>query len=154
MDATIEKLRTCVTLGKARQIDAVAVYEDSPTDERVNEFCQTLSRSLGKRCEVRREMWLLNELRMPQLRGIAAGEAANADLVIISVHHTEGVPGELRDWMELWITKKARRKAVLLGLFDPVYQGDSGSVRTFLQQAAKRANAEFLVVSEEKPDDD
>ncbi len=154
MDATIERLRTCASWGKAKRLAAVAVYEDSPTEERVNGFCQTLSRSLGQGCELRKEMWLLNELRMPQLRGIAAGEAAGADLLIVSIHHAEGVPAELKDWVGLWAAKKGHRKAVLLGLLDPVYQGDSGAVRGFLQQVAKKANVEFLVVSEEKPEDD
>src|SRR5580700_7936997 len=109
----------------SKRVAAVAVYEDSSTDARVAEFCRCLSRQLGEQCEVLKQMWLLNELRLPRLRTIAAGDAAGADLVIISVHHSQELPEEVTLWLEQWLGRKGRRCAVLLALFDPVYQGDS-----------------------------
>jgi hypothetical protein len=98
-------------------------------------------------------MWLFTELRMPQLRAIAAADAARADLVIISVHHAESLPEEVTGWVEAWLQQKGSRTIALLALFDPLYKGDSSSMKTFLQDAAKKAKMEFLVQSEEMLDD-
>jgi hypothetical protein len=39
-----------------------------------------------------------------------------------------------------------------LALFDPVYQGVSGAMKAYLQEAAKRGGMEFLVQSEDSPE--
>jgi hypothetical protein len=85
------------------------------------------------------------------LRAIAAGEAAAADLVVISVHHAEALPGEVRSWIDLWLKQKRSRPTVLSALFDPLHAGSSSSIQTFLQGVARKGNMEFLACSEEKP---
>ena len=137
----------------SKRIVAVAAYEDAATDARVNEFCRSLTRHLGQKREITKQMWLLNELRVPQLLAIAAGEAAGADLIIVSVHHAESLPLELKNWIESWVAQKGSRPSVLLALFDPVYQGDSGSIRAYLQQVATKRHMQFLVQSEEAPEE-
>ena len=112
---------------------------------------ETLANCLGRTCQISKELWPLTELRTPKLRDIAAGEAAAADLVIISVHHAEALPEELKSWIDLWVKQKGRRATVLSALFDPVYMGSSTSIQAFLQGVARKANMEFLVCSEEKP---
>ena len=98
-------------------------------------------------------MWLLTELRTSQRKTIAAGEAAAADLVIVSVHHAETLPTEVKSWIELWLKQRGRRPAVLLALFDPPYLGTSSSIQAYLREVARRGNMEFLARSEEKPED-
>jgi hypothetical protein len=153
MDTIKTMLATCRNWKDAKQVAAVAAYEDSHTDARAAEFCRCLSRQLGQECELSKQMWLLNELRIPQLRAIAAGEAAQADLVIISVHHAPSLPAEVVRWIDEWVAHKRRRPRVLLALFDPVYEGDSGSMQTYLAQVAKKGAMEFLVHSEEVMED-
>ncbi len=151
MDATLTKLRVWPAWQKMRRISVSAVHEDFATGARVEEFCETLAKSLGVRCEVARELWPLTELRTPKLRAIAAGEAAAADLVVISVHHAETLPGEVKSWIDLWVKQKRCRPGVLSALFDPLYVGSSGSIQTFLQGVARRGKMEFLARSEDKP---
>ena len=154
MDRIIAKLRAS-RLGKdSNKVAAVAAYEDSHTDARVEEFCRTLSRHLGAGCEVTRQMWLLNELRAAPLRAIAAAEAARADLIIISVHHAQDFPAEVKSWINSWLGLKGKRPIVLLGLFDPVYQGDSTSLQAYLKGVSKRGKLECLVQSAEVAADD
>jgi hypothetical protein len=98
-------------------------------------------------------MWLLTELRTAQLRAIAAKEAASADLVIISVHHAEALPEEIKSWIELWLKQRSSRSAVLLALFDPLYLGTSSSMQACLREVANRGKMEFLARSEEKQED-
>ena len=95
--------------GGADKVAAVAAYEDTATGARADEFCQSLTLLLGAGCELTKQMWPLSELRLPQLRAIAAVEAAFADLVIISVHHSEALPADLINWMEQWSQRKDKR---------------------------------------------
>ncbi len=135
-----------------KRVTVVAAYEDSPTDARVNDFCRDLGRHFGENCEVIRQRWLFNELRIPQLRAIAAREAALADIVVICAHHADSLPDEVRNWIETWAGQKAKRAIVLVALFDPPYRGDSGSMRAYLDGVARRGNLEFIVLSEEMPE--
>jgi uncharacterized protein YcaQ len=153
MDTTLSRLQVWPLWQKSKRIAVSAVHEDSATGARADEFCQGLLRSLGRSCEFTKEMWLLTELRTAQLRAIAAREAAEADLVIISVHHAEALPDEVTSWIELWLKQRSIRSAVLLALFDPLYLGTSSSIQACLREVAKRGNMEFLARSEEKPED-
>jgi hypothetical protein len=153
MDTTLSRLRVWPLWQKAKRFAVSAVHEDSATGARVEEFCQTLAKCLTRPPSISKEMWLLTELRTSQLRAIAAGEAAAADLVIVSVHHAETLPNEVKSWIDLWLKQRGSRPAVLLALFDPLYLGTSGSIQTYLREVARRGNMEFLARSEEKPED-
>jgi hypothetical protein len=153
MDSLMTQLQATRVGQHSKTLTAVAAYEDAGTDTRVNDFCRTLARQLGNKCEVIKHMWLLNELRMPQLRAIAAGEAAGADLIIIAVHHSDAVPLEVKDWIENWLARKGAHPDVLLALFDPLYKGDSSSIRTYLEEVARRGKMQCFVQSEENFDD-
>jgi hypothetical protein len=153
MDTTLSRLRVWPLWQKSKHFVVSGVHEDSATGARADEFCRTLSQCLGRNCELTKELWLLTELRTASLRAIAAKEAASADLVIISVHHGEKLPTEVKSWVDLWLKQKGRRSTVLLALFDPPYLGTSSSIQACLQQAAERGNMEFLARSEEKLED-
>ena len=153
MDTTLSRLRVWPLWQKAKRFAISAVHEDYATGARAEEFCQTLAKCLGRTPEISKELWLLTELRTSQLRAIAAREAAAADLVIVSVHHAETLPNEVKSWIDLWLKQKRRRPAVLLALFDPLYLGTSGSIQVYLRDVARRGDMEFLARSEEKPED-
>jgi hypothetical protein len=153
MDAILSNLRVWPAWQKQNRIVISVVHEDFATGVRADDFCQTLARCLGRDCEIAKELWPLTELRTPKLRAVAAGEAAVADLVIISVHHSESLPGEVKSWIDLWLKPKGSRPRVLLALFDPLYLGSSSSMQAFLQEVARKANMEFLARSEDKPED-
>ena len=152
MDIALSRLRVWPLWRKAKRFAVSGVHEDSATGVRAEEFCQTLVRCLGRKCEISKEMWLLTELQTSQLRAIAAGEAAAADLVIISVHHAETLPSEVKRWIQAWLKQRGSRPAVLLALFDPLYLGTSGSIQVYLREVARRGNMEFLARAEEKPE--
>ena len=153
METTLTKLRVWPAWQKLKRIAISAVHEDSTTGARADDFCQTLAKCLGQNCEISKELWPLTELRTPKLRAIAAGEAAAADLIIISVHHAERLPREINSWIDLWLKQKGSRPAVLLALFDPLYLGSSSSMQIFLEGVARKRKLEFLARSEEKPED-
>jgi enoyl-CoA hydratase/carnithine racemase len=153
MEAIMAKLRECRPWTKSKRLSVVAAYEDTATDARVNEFCQRLTANFGSGFQVARQMWLFTELRMTQLRAIAADDASRAGLVIISVHHSQSLPDEVKTWMESWLPRKRTQPVVLLALFDPLYRGDSSSMKAYLETAAAKAKIPFLAQSEEVLDE-
>jgi hypothetical protein len=153
METVLSRLQVWPHWQKAKRFVVSAVHEDSATGARAEEFCQTLVKCLRRTSKITKEMWLLTELRTSPLRAIAAQEAAAADLVIVSVHHAESLPDEVKSWIELWLKQKGSRPTVLLALFDPLYLGTSGSILVYLREVARRGHMEFLARSEEKPED-
>lgn len=132
-----------------RHFAVSAACEDSSSIVRTEEFCRSLAEDLSRNCKVVRQTWFFSQLCVPELRAIAAGEAALAHLVIISVHHFETLPEGVKGWIDLWLRRKNSRSAVLLALFDPVYQGFSSSLEGHLHEVARRGAMEFLVKSED-----
>ena len=153
MEATIARLRVWPLWRELKHFAVTAICEDCSTTGRADEFCQTLSRCLAPNCKISKGLWLLSELRPPQLRSVAAGEAAQADLVIISIHHAEVLPEGMENWIDLWLRQKGNRATVMLALFDSFHLGSSTSIRTHLEELAKTENMEFLAQSEEAPED-
>ncbi len=153
METILSRLQVWPAWQKSKSLAISAVHEDLATGNRAEEFCETLLRNLGRKCVVSKEMWLFTELRTAPLRSIAAGEAAAADLVIVSIHHSETLPEEVKGWIDLWVKQKRRRPSVLLALFDPLHLGTSSSIQTYLRGVAQQGNMEFVARSEEKPED-
>src|ERR1017187_3726397 len=130
---------------EAKRLALLATFEDSVTGMRVKEFCQGLSRDLGQQCQIIEHVWLFSTFRLRELQEIAAEEASASDLIIISVHQAGSLPDEVKHWIDLWLSQKGKRDAVLLALLDPAYEGPSRSMETYLQEIARRGGMEFLV---------
>ena len=152
MDSMISKLRVWPIWKELKHFAVSAACEDSSTSARADEFCRGLSSDLAPNCRFAKEIWLFNQLGVPELRAIAASEAALAHLIIISVHHAESLPDGVKSWIDLWLGQRNNHSIVLLALFDPVHQGVSSSMKAYLQEVAKRGGMEFLVKSEDAPD--
>jgi hypothetical protein len=129
----------------AKRLAVLTAFEDSVTGMRVKEFCQGLTHRLGQQCQIIERVWLFGTLRLRELREIAAQEASEADLIVISVHQTEDLPDEVKSWIDLWLRRKGSRQAVLVALLDPPYEGASGSTEAYLKEVARRGGMEFLV---------
>jgi len=129
----------------------LATFEDSVTGKRVKDFCQGLSRNLGQRCQIIEHVWLFSTFRLRELQEIAAEEASASDLVILSVHQAEDLPDEVKSWIELWLSHKGARPAVLLALLDPAHEEVPGPTQAYLRDVARRGGMDFLVELSEEP---
>ena len=151
MNTTVTGAQVWQRWKQARQLVLLATFEDSLTGTRVRDFCQSLSQSLGRECEVIEHIWLFSTFRLRELRQIAAEEACAADLVIISVHRADSLPDEVKGWIDLWIGRKPSRQSVLLALVDPDYEGAPHSVEEYLRETARRGGMNFLLETKEAP---
>jgi hypothetical protein len=153
MNARMAEFETSRLVARSQKVVAVVAFEDMFTRARANEVCRILASDFGRETEVLKQMWLTNMLRLPNLRSIAAEEAARADLIILSMHDAERLPEEVKTWIEMWLPRKARQHAFLLALFDNVYNGNFRATRTYLDEAARRAEMEWVMELDDPPRD-
>ena len=151
MNTTVTDPQVWQRWKETKRLVLLAAFEDSVTGMRVKEFCQGLSRNLGQQCQIIEHVWLFSTFRLRELQEIAAEEASAADLVIISVHQAEGLPDEVKSWIELWLSHKGARHAILLALLDPGYEEVPRPTQAYLQDVARRGDMEFLIESTDMP---
>jgi hypothetical protein len=151
MNRSITGLRAWHAWKESTLLAIVTAYEDAFTVTRGVEFCHNLARELGPGCQITQQAWFFNELRVAKLREIAAGEAAVADLVIISAHRAESLPEEVRCWVDSWVGWQGKRPAALVVLVDAASGGAASAVETHLEQVARNGHLEYLVEVEEVP---
>ena len=90
-------------------------------------------------------MWKFDVLGIPKLREMAAKDAAQADIVIISCHGHNDLPVEVKAWIELWLAENSSAIA-LVALFDspPMDPQQTDSIRDYIAAVARRGQMEFF----------
>ncbi|HWH72202.1 MAG TPA: hypothetical protein VNT26_22755, partial [Candidatus Sulfotelmatobacter sp.] len=81
---------------------------------------------------------------------IAAKDAIQADIIIISSHGGSELPSHVKKWLETWVSEGSQALA-LVALFDcPREEAErTRTIRAYLSGVAKRAKLEFFA----QPDD-
>ena len=81
-------------------------------------------------------------LRDPQVAEEAAAAAAEADLIVASMHGSGDVPGEVQTWFEQWLPRRrAGGGLVLIQNGEMEREPDTSS---YLRSIATQANLDFL----------
>ena len=135
-----------MSLENKQAINVVLVYEDYATGLRAKRLYDDLCRQLEPECEVNQSMWKFEVLGMPRLGVVAAEEAAEADMIIISMSGENELPGKVRDWLETWVGEKAGQSSALVALFDEVEEEESQieAIQSHLRQVARRGGMSFF----------
>jgi len=129
--------------------NVVIAYEDFETGKHAKKTYDFLADNLGHDCRFTNQMWKFEVLSIPKLREIAAKDAANADIVMISCHGRD-LPPEVRAWLELWLAEPTHPIA-LVALFDRANPEDTAEVRSYLASVATRGQMEFFAQPDEWP---
>lgn len=96
-------------------------------------------------------VWKFEMLRDPELRVQAAAEAAEADMIIISVGNA-GLPASVRDWLESALPMKDGRPAALVALLDRgnAASGEPPRSGAYLRRLAERYGLDFFCNSDDQ----
>jgi hypothetical protein len=135
-----------LSLESKQAINVVMVYEDYAGGLRAKRLYDNLCRQLKPECEVNQSMWKFEVLASPRLSEMAAEEAAEADLVILSLRGDVGLPGKVKDWIETWVGEKGSQGSALVVLFDDVEEdrNEIASIQACLRQLARRGEMSFF----------
>lgn len=123
----------------------VIVYEDFRTAAQAKRAYDFLAANLTHEWQVTSQMWKFELLRIPELREMAANDAAKANLIIVSCHGDEELPAGVTDWIEMWQGEKGEPVA-LVALFDrpPEQAEHARATQACLERVAKRGHMEFF----------
>jgi hypothetical protein len=121
----------------------IQVYSDRRGAELANETARNLKGEFES-SECGESSWNTELLRSPKLRLQAAREAADADLVIFAGEEGTPVSPELRQWLDLWVRRKRRRRATLVALLRRADNTVQQVMETTLHAFAIAANMDFF----------
>jgi len=131
-------------------LNVVIAYEDFETGTHAKKTYDFLVANLAHDCQFFYQMWKFEVLSIPQLREIAAKDAANADLIMLSCHG-HALPPEVMAWLEFWLGEPNHAVA-LVALFTEPHIVATAEVREYLASVATRGQLEFFAQPGELPD--
>jgi hypothetical protein len=130
-------------------INFVIVSEDLPRGVLAKHLYDDLVDQMGEELAFTYEVWPYRGLKDPQLRDLAARDAAEADVILFAISGREDLPEEVKTWMQTWLGVSDRPGALVL-LSDQ--NNGSGeyleNIRSYLRERASKAGLEFLANTE------
>jgi hypothetical protein len=124
----------------------VMAYDDFTAGKRAIDTCNFLVSRIGGSIELRSSMWKFDVLRSIKLHQIAVDDAIEADVIIVANARESGLPEEVKEWVNSWVSRKGGQAAALVALLD--FTGEDTREPTqayaFLKGAASTARIDFL----------
>lgn len=150
------RVSTTATVIPSSAIHVLLVYEDLATGNRVMRIMDSLSHRLGKAVVVRSDMWKFDVLNCASMGRIAAGDAQEADVIVVSAHGAEVLSDEIRSWFQRSLSNRRKRSGALVALLAHTEEepGRTDQTMAFLEELAKRSHMDFsaVVTGEEETD--
>jgi len=127
-------------------LGVVIVYEDFSLGRRAMEAYNFMVAELGRVFEFSNSMWKFDLLQNEKLSEIAAGDAAQAGLIIVAARGGQSIPPELENWCESWIPHRRELTGAVAALIDQRggKSGPGSPVFDYLKNVADRAGMDFL----------
>jgi hypothetical protein len=127
----------------------VLVYGNKASARLGAKVSNSLRRRLGSDFNVAQSIWNMELLKSAKLRAMAADEARDSDVVIVSTEEGAPLSPEITQWFELWEARQRSAPSALVALLKQERGPKKECVaRESLHQFAERANMEFFCHSE------
>lgn len=122
------------------------VYEDFACGVRAKKAFDGVVHELGSSFNFNCKLWKFDILCLPELKEIAAEDAADADMVLIAAHSTGELPDAVKNWIDTWVARKRPRQRALVSLLDPqeTRSSDRDPACTYLHQVSERGHMDFF----------
>jgi hypothetical protein len=139
--------------GTIPEFNVVIAYEDFNAGKQAKAAYDFLVANLTHEWSISRQMWKFEVLGIPELRNMAAKEAARANLIIVSSCGDRDLPVEVKAWIEAWLGYQGNSVA-LVALFDCPPEGAERTqvAQAYLEGVAKRGRMEFFTWPELWPE--
>ncbi len=130
---------------KPLSLEALLVYEDLETGLRAKHELDQTVKPLEPDAQVQVNLWRIDVLGEPELRDRAAKQAAEADIVFLSMHGQSALPAPVNLWFEEYLAQKGSEPHALAVSLD----GQATQTAEALGAAARLAGADVFVHLEE-----
>jgi hypothetical protein len=126
--------------------DLLVAYDDVTTRNRALQLCDRLTKKLADDYDFKCTWWKFDHLRDTTLREQAADAAAEANMIILSIHADKELPVAVKAWTETWLARKDHGKRALVTLIDGAQQQGQGfcPVQLYLQKVAHIGGMNFF----------
>jgi len=127
------------------RFNVTIVYETAQDGIRAKHLSDQLAVVVGgdQELTVNLHVWNFQVLTLPEVREIAAGTAATADVVILSLSGTEAFPAHVEDWMILWSCIEDFKDPAIYALYpDSLHQ--QAPIRANLLRMGRNRGLNFL----------
>lgn len=121
----------------------VILYEDVATGVKAKHVADYVINNLGSAYSIAAALWNIALIKIGLLSSLVADQAAEADIVIISLQDGRGMTSSLRIWINQWITRRKGAHSALIMLFEETNPATDFAKR-HLQNAARRAGMDFF----------
>jgi hypothetical protein len=127
------------------KFNVVIIYDDSAAGKRAKHSYDRVIRKLVDEWDFSLKPWNFQVLAVPQIGNSAAKAAAQADLVIFSMHRKAQLSVQTRDWIERWSGLITDSKSALVALLDQpgMKRGTVVSTLDYLRKVADRKGISF-----------
>jgi hypothetical protein len=127
------------------KFSVVIIYEDSAAGTRAKHFCDRVIRRLVDECDFSLQLWNFQVLVFPKIGNSAAKAAAQADIMILSMHRKAQLSVQTRDWIERWSRLIADDRSALVALIDRpgIGRGTVASTLDYLRKIADTKGSSF-----------
>jgi hypothetical protein len=127
------------------KFNVAIIYEDGAAGKRAKHFYDRVIRELVDVCDFSLELWSFQVLAVPEIGNSAANAAAQADFVILSMHHKAQFSAQTRDWIERWSGLITDNRSALVALLDQpgIKRGKVASALDYLRKVADRKGISF-----------
>ncbi len=136
--------------------DLVVAYEDTYTRNRALHLYDHLAQQLLDDYDFKCSWWKFDHLTNATLRQQAADSAAEANMIVLSLHaRTELLPIH-KGWIEDWLPRRDNRKAALVALLAGTErpENQAAPMLKYLQKTARLARMDFFTHAFDLPRSD
>jgi len=125
--------------------DLVVAYADRATRARALQLYDHLAGQLLDDYDFKCAWWKFDHLGDPALREHAVDDAADANMIVLSVQGQKDLPALGKAWIEDWLPRRDNRKSALVALVaaDEPEAANQGLI-SYLQSVARVARMDFF----------
>ena len=128
------------------KLNVAIVYQDVMTRQWVGQVRDLMAGVVG-RDAIRCTEWKISDLVEPRVYSEGVAALAQADVIVVSLHEADRLPGTFYLWVNLWLQVRSVRPGVLVALLVPPEESNSGAIETrrYLHAVASQGRLEFLM---------
>lgn len=134
--------------GAAEACTGVILYEGIPGLESAIAMCQQLTQRFSGDLKFEFTWWGFKYLNEPAMAAVAAQEAVEADLVVLSLQGSDTLPASIQNWFGQWIGQRTKPEGALVVVRRPSLGQDWATLESaYFKALAQRANLDYLPIS-------
>jgi hypothetical protein len=130
----------------AFQLELLVAYEDIPACERVKCAVDRVLSQSNVNASGRFNLYKLNELGNPEIRELAAKQAAQADILVLSMHGKNQIGPVAGDSLKQWVGLKRCKPCAAVISLDPEDKEQAGSYAWLTELCSTAAGSGMTVM--------